>query len=385
MKKALVVVVLLILIGGGAFWYFQKNNGPLTPSPAPSQAGPADIDVDDFEVALNRAVNWLKQTQQPDGGWGAPGEATDPGITGLVLKGLAASGVKPADNPWMQKGIDKMLSYQAEDGSIFLKSNQSYITAIAISALAAIDRQKYSTQIERARDYLLRIQFRAGEERTAKPHYEGGITYNDEQKPPNLSTTIFALEGLKESGLPEDHEAFQLALKFIQRCQNRTESNDMPLDVILNNDGGFFYAPGDTRGQVEETDGRKTLRSYGSMTYAGLLGLAYANLTLEDPRAKDAMAWIEKNYTFDKNPGALKPGQGLYYYYMTISKTIKAFGIKKTPGGKEVAKDLQEAILKRQKADGSWVNTEEERWWEGNPTLCTAYMLTTLGNLKDLK
>ena len=60
----------------------------------------------------------------------------------------------------------------------------------------------------------------------------------------------------------------------------------MPLDIVLTNDNGFFYLPGDTRGVVVEEDGKKSLQSYGSMTYAGLLGFAYCNLTAEDQRVK---------------------------------------------------------------------------------------------------
>jgi squalene-hopene/tetraprenyl-beta-curcumene cyclase len=35
-------------------------------------------------------------------------------------------------------------------------------------------------------------------------------------------------------------------------------------------------------------------------------------------------------------------------------------------------------IAAMQRADGSWVNTNAERWYEGNPVLATAYALMTL-------
>ena len=39
-------------------------------------------------------------------------------------------------------------------------------------------------------------------------------------------------------------------------------------------------------------------------------------------------------------------------------------------------------IAMQSKADGSWINRNSPRWWEGNPTLATAYAMLTLGAAK---
>ena len=35
------------------------------------------------------------------------------------------------------------------------------------------------------------------------------------------------------------------------------------------------------------------------------------------------------------------------------------------------------------KIDGSWVNENASRWWEGNPVLATAYVMLTLAETKQ--
>ena len=44
----------------------------------------------------------------------------------------------------------------------------------------------------------------------------------------NLSTTGFAAEGLKASGLPQEDEFWSLVVKFVRKCQNNSEVNTDP-------------------------------------------------------------------------------------------------------------------------------------------------------------
>ena len=66
------------------------------------------------------------------------------------------------------------------------------------------------------------------------------------------------------------------------------------------------------------------LRSYASMTYAGLKSMIYAGLGRDDPRVKAALAYIKRHYTLDENPGLGQ--QGLYYFYHTFAKTMFVLG-----------------------------------------------------------
>ena len=75
---------------------------------------------------------------------------------------------------------------------------------------------------------------------------------------------------------------------------------------------------------------------------------------------------------------------GLYYYYQTMSKALSAAGIDKLQleNGKEAdwRNDLANAILKKQREDGSWANSDG-RWMESNPVLVTAYCVMSLEQL----
>ncbi|MGB0775021.1 MAG: hypothetical protein ACPGUY_04200, partial [Akkermansiaceae bacterium] len=121
------------------------------------------------------------------------------------------------------------------------------------------------------------------------------------------------------------------------------------------------------------------LRSYGSMSYAGLLSMVYADLDAKDPRVIAVKKWLGNNYTIKENPGLGQ--QGLYYYYHTMAKALAAAGVDKLPlkGGGEAdwRKDIAQKILTSQREDGSWLN-ENARWWENQPELVTAYGVLTL-------
>jgi squalene-hopene/tetraprenyl-beta-curcumene cyclase len=123
------------------------------------------------------------------------------------------------------------------------------------------------------------------------------------------------------------------------------------------------------------------------MTYAGVKSLIYCGVAKDDSRVVKALEWIGKNYTLDKNPGMPADGsvKGLYYYYHTFAKTMAALDsdtFTDATGTKHDWKtDLFEAIKKRQKPDGSFIN-ENTGWMENDPTLDTGYVLMALGYCK---
>ena len=151
------------------------------------------------------------------------------------------------------------------------------------------------------------------------------------------------------------------------------------------NKGGFIYAPGESKaGEDKLPDGRTALRSYGSISYAGLLSFIYAKLSATDPRVAAVKEWLGKNYTLSENPGM--GAQGLYYYYQTMSKALSAANINllELEDGTEAdwRKDLGEKLLATQREDGSWVN-DNGRWMESNPVLVTAYTVLSLAQVYD--
>ena len=116
-------------------------------------------------------------------------------------------------------------------------------------------------------------------------------------------------------------------------CQNTDETAEKLefAEVTDENRGGFVYFPGDSKaGEEESADGeRVALRSYGSMSYAGLLSFIYADLDRDDPRVLAVLDWLGRNYTIEENPGL--ESQGLYYYYHTMAKALSAAGVGELP------------------------------------------------------
>lgn len=226
--------------------------------------------------------------------------------------------------------------------------------------------------------------------------YNGGIGYGDKQAPPiaDLSNTSLALEAIyysqklaKDGKYGEQPDLdWNAATEFINRCQQNPAVNKEPW---VSNDksqlGGFVYRPGVSSARDKKAaafDKAEPPKAYGSMTYAGMQSLIYANVDKNDPRVKLALKWLENSYSLDENPGM--GVQGLYYYYQAMSKALSAMGIDTLTleNGRKVdwRDELANKLISIQKSDGSWVNTNN-RWWEADPVLVTSYCVLALEQL----
>jgi squalene-hopene/tetraprenyl-beta-curcumene cyclase len=237
--------------------------------------------------------------------------------------------------------------------------------------------RQYKDAIEKGKKFLLQLQCDEQEGyRPKEDRFYGGFGYGSSERP-DLSNTQYALEALKAAGLPPDDPALKKAVLFLQRCQNRSESNDLEW---AGNDGGFVYYPGYSFAGTEQLpNGKVGHRSYGSMTYAGIKSYIYANLTKDDPRVKAAYNWIRRHYDLSQNPGAGQ--QGLFYYYQTFAKTFQVLQESVFVDDKDIThnwrEDLAQMLIAKQNPDGSWKNPNP-RWWEADPRLATAYAVLSL-------
>jgi len=358
------------------------------PLPRYSPATRADIDE-----AVLRGARFLLAAGE-DARWGAPG-APDAGLTAMVVGALLeVPEPRPAD---VQAAIDDALGWlvtlQKDDGSIHQGRLANYVTSASIMALAS--SPAHAERVVRARNWLVGLQADEGEGYSEGDLYYGGIGYGGDERP-DLSNLQMSLEALAASGLSRDDAAFQRALKFLERCQNRSETNDVELTrkgVVIKSgdDGGAGYAPGDSKaGFVKLEDGTKVPRSYGSMTYALLKSFVFAGLSKDDPRVEACWKWLCENYTLDVNPGfdpggdPVAPYQGLYYYFHTMAKALDVYGVDEVVDGEGVQHDWRAELAGRllslqDRGNGSWTNRNAPRWWEGNPVLATSYALLSLG------
>lgn len=325
-----------------------------------------------------RAANFLKTTQAKDGSW-TSSEA--PGISGLVTFSLMQAGV-PANDPAVEKGLKFLESYVQPDGGIYFpKSHHSnYETAISVLAFHAANQNgKYDKLIKQADKYLRKLQWDESEQCDMSDPKFGGAGYGRTNDRPDLSNTTFFLDALQASGASKDDPAVQNALVFLSRCQNlESEYNTTPFSSKVN-DGGFYYTPaagGNSQAGPTENGG---LRSYASMTYAGLKSMVFAGLTPEDKRVKAALSWIKKHYTVEENPGLGQ--QGAYYYFQVFAKALSTLNLDYAvdDAGKrhDWRKELAEHLFQLQQDNGAWLN-KNDRWYEGDPNLATAYTLMAL-------
>ena len=210
---------------------------------------------------------------------------------------------------------------------------------------------------------------------------------------PDLSNSQIAIEALADAGVDKNDPAMQRAIVFLARCQNSSETNDQSW---AGNDGGFVYGPGvngfgdSNAGEYVDASGKRLLRSYGSMTYAGLKSMILAGLSKDDPRVKAATAWIRDNWTLDENPGMSAAGpdaadSGLYYYYHTLARALAANGERTLTLADGTTVDWRTALIHKvgalQRPDGSWAG--EKRWMESNPVLATSYVVQALTEARD--
>src|SRR5439155_15757005 len=255
-------------------------------------------------------------------------------------------------------------------------------------AIAAADKPEFKDRHDRAIAFLKQMQW-TGQTKGPKgetvadqsnPWY-GGWGYGNHARP-DLSNAQFSIAALHDAGLKSDDPAFKAALVFLNRTQNNSETNDQPWS---SNDGGFVYTPanggGSEAGDFVGPDGRKIIRSYGSMTYAGLKSMIYAGVWKDDPRVKSAVEWIKKHWTLDENPAMREAGpeharHGQFYYLYVFAHALRAYGEPTIIDAQGVSHDWRVELIQKastlQRQDGSWVG--EKRWMEGNPVLCSAYV-----------
>lgn len=340
----------------------------------------AEVDAQAVDAARRKAVDYLKTVQNDDGSWTSPSAV---GVTGVITVGLLDAGLT-ADDEAVAKALKYLEGFLQKDGGVYSSesNHKNYETALALSAFSKANKDgRFDEKIAAAEKYLKELQWDEGEGLESSDPKYGGAGYGRSSRP-DLSNTSFFLDALKDAGVKEDDPAFQKALVFVSRCQNlESEHNTTPFAAKVD-DGGFYYTPAAGGSSMAGPTENGGLRSYASMTYSGLKSMIYAGLDKNDPRAKAAYEWARKNYTVAENPGMGQ--QGLYYYYQTFAKALAAMEVDQIEDANGRAhdwrSDLAAEILKRQNANGSWVNSAD-RWYEGDPNLVTAYTLMALARV----
>ena len=282
------------------------------------------------EAAIMRGLNWLKATQDEDGGWGNkdkddqgnPVKTDRNSMTGMALLsflGHCELQDSPTFGPTVQKGIDFITSTPPDpliDGG-----KGSYSHPIRAYALA----EAYTmTKIPKLKEYAKR----AAEHVVKGQNESGGWAYGYGKGPvahTDLSVTGWNIQALKAAaltGIPIDglDEAMDKAVAYTKRCQDKS--------------GKFAY---------KEGSGGKP-----SLTGTGVLCLQIwknasskeAQLGLDWIIANQAKEWKQLN---------------VYEWYYHAQACFQATGVS---GGSKYwrswNKDFQKIVCGAQASDGHW-------------------------------
>ncbi len=323
-----------------------------------------------LETALDKGAAFLLATQAADGYWS---DKQMPALTALPV--WALSGMKDAPATAIEKGVKYVLSTQRDDGGFYVPKPGrggsglgNYNTSVCLSALF-VSGKAPTAALLKARSYIASSQL------TGDDTMAGGFGYDkvSRRRYADLSNTGYALDAMRRTESLEELRTdgkrvdvnWEKALAFVENLM-KTEGPDA---------GGAAYNERTPQaGSVTNRAGKVHLRAYGSMTYAAVLSMCHANLDKSDPRVRQSLAYSEKNWSVDENPGM--GNQGLYYFYDIMARALAASGVDKV-GNHDWRKELSAKLLSLQKPDGSWAN-DNNRFWEADPVLCTSFAMLTL-------
>lgn len=358
--------------------------------------------------SIQQGLEWMVANQSPRGAWmeGDRVEATDQppreaaAAIAVTAMGLKAFAQADPGAPAQRSARDQALLFvrsQLEDRGfegIEATGLGNYVTSAVTMGLASLGSESdpgNASLLSSAVDRLTGGQWDQAEGVGPDRDWFGGAGYGRHGRP-DLSNTQMMLDALYDAGVSPDEPAVQRALVFLGRSQNLKETNPAAWAQAGSNDGGFIYTPangGESFGSQAAGEGRygetmpagaaRSLRSYGSMTYAGFKSLLFAGLDAEDPRVRAALDWIRGHWTFEENPGLGQ--QGLFYYLHAMARALRASGVDviTTPDG--IAHDwraeLISALAASQETGGSWRN-EVDRWEESKRPLATTYAVLAL-------
>ena len=391
----------------------------LAADPVASTSMPENVEgippelVAESRAAIQRGTQWLLAQQQSDGHWS---NSDFPALTALPLWALVKCG--GADSNQIDRAVKAIVSCVREDGSIWREPTQkqrggglsNYNTAICMVAMNFVGDPRLVPMIQKAREFVASSQY------GGNSPFKGGVGYNKEspdgREHADLSNSYTAYEAMRLTQNVEDQRAkasknvdldWAAAIEFATRMQDKAPEGphgrggpggpaglsgagrlgEGPQDH--GGRGGFGYTPNESPAGVTNTaQGEVRLRAYGSMTYAGLLSLIYAQVNKNDPRVKSAFDWAVENWSLEENPGM--QSQGLYYFYNILAKGMAAYGqdVLTLKDGSRInwRREILRKLISLQQNDpktgqGYWVN-ENNRWWERDPVLVTSYSLIAM-------
>jgi hypothetical protein len=361
---AAILLVALLLCG------CHPNRGaPTTPQPTPV---PTQL-TRKINASLGLAAKYLIQHQSPDGAWRSEtyGFLKDGGSLTPHVAMFLSSLPRKFETAATVENAKKFLRTVSRENLVY-----SVYTAADISRLFD-DPEIRSPWLAYLRQHQL-TEFVDWQLNDAE---YGGWSYaaNPPRRPAdlktrgpwdwsNLSATAAALEALRAAGLTDADPAISPALLFAERCQNLPPEGYQGDEKF--DDGGFFFSPAEPIRNKAGSAGKdrygEHFNSYGSATVDGIIILIDCGLPADHPRLVAARNWLGKRFDVEHNPGKFVPGNedlrdATYFYYCRgLARVMHRLGWRywqKDQRSIDGAWMLIEALLKRQRPDGSFANS----------------------------
>lgn len=306
----------------------------------------ADVTPDQLRIAIDKAIKYIKDSQQAGGAAGNNPWADfgrQGGLTALNTLALLNAGV-PENDPAVRKGLDYLNN---------VKNTDTYVVSLKAMVYRYADPKKYQRQLQDCANWLMDAQLPSGTWTYNK--LAGNMAAN---RTGDNSNTQFALLGL--------HEAANGGIKIRPEVWRRSEAHFVKSQL---KDGGWHYQFVQLPANVQ---GRVNIGSYGSMTCAGIASLYITGNQLDVSqetgytdgvggncgryRQNDAiakgLAWMTAHFTVDENPG--QGASSWRFYYLYAMERVGMISGQRFFGDRDWYREGVEVLVKSQSGDGSW-------------------------------
>lgn len=312
----------------------------------------AEVDAVSVQRSINRGIAYLKKSQNDNGGWAEYGGQSC-GLSALCTLALLNAGVS-RDDPAMKKAIRNLRKSRPV---------KTYSTALQTLVLSHLGTAGDLPLIKRNVDVLVKNQKVTVNE--GAWGYGSGMSSGDAS---NAQFAVLALGAAQDRGVKVPPVAFERALKYWKRIQNKS--------------GGWGY-------------GSAQSSPYGSMTCAGVASIIISRGRLsgltsqveddkiqccgsvdeEDPVAA-GLEWLGKSFNLEVNPGG---GPGTFFYYLYALERVGRLSGRRFIGEHDWYREGAQRLLDLQDDfEGFWSGVG----WEGDENIATSFALLFLSKGK---
>ena len=201
----------------------------------PAATARADNEVvmtPDAKKSVEKALAWLKSTQETNGSWS--GSMAN---TSFALLAFMSYGNVPNQGLYgteVSKGVRFLLSQVRSDGYLAGRGGNMYSHGIATLALSQAYGMTGDENVRKVLDRAVKLIIKT-------QNREGGWRYNPAPNDADISATIMqvmALRGAKDGGIHVPNETLAQAVKYIGSCRD-PRSGGYCYQAGRNNDPGF--------------------------------------------------------------------------------------------------------------------------------------------------